>query len=173
LRWVLGEDQRPRPDIEQQSPGRGAWLHPVPECWRRAPRGLGRALRTREPGSAAELGASLTDAANRRFATLLARARRGRMLRSGEAEAEQAFQRGAAKLLVVATDAPELLGRPWVREAVARGSAVAWGRTADLPGEILGRTAPVLAVLDEGVAVALSRLPALAGLPAEAPRRTP
>jgi ribosomal protein L7Ae-like RNA K-turn-binding protein len=114
----------------------------------------------------------LRAAAARRFLELLGRGARQRAVAVGEVPAQRAVEAGQSRLLVVAADAAEIAVRPWVRGEVGRGSAVAWGTRSAL-GEVLG-TGPisVIAVLDADLAVALSPLPALAGLAASS-RTTP
>jgi hypothetical protein len=169
LRWVLDADRTPSVDLERRRPGRGAWLHATPSCLALGPRALRRAFKSDVSISGAAFDERLRRASNARFATLLRRARRAGAVRAGEVAAERAMTGGEGKLLVVATDAWELSGRPWVREAVARGAAVAWGRSTEVPGEFPGLGEQVLAVLDERLSLALSRVPALGGLPAGAP----
>lgn len=77
---------------------------------------------------------------------------------------------GEGKLLVVATDARDLASRPWVQTAAARGMAVAWGSSAEVPGAFPGLGERALAVLDDRLSLALSRVPALGRLPIGAAR---
>jgi hypothetical protein len=147
-------------DLERRKPGRGAWTHPDRNCLEGAARGFRRALRTDQSADAAALREALVSAAGARFRKLIEGGRRARKVVADEAGVEAAVRSGASRLLVVACDAPDVLGRPWVREAIGRGAAMAWGTAADLGPEKAVERASMLAVLDDGLAVALSGLPA-------------
>jgi ribosomal protein L7Ae-like RNA K-turn-binding protein len=170
---VLGSAGRVVPDLAGKAFGRGAWVHPTPACLgKAAPRGLSRSFRCQVTTSATELWLTFRAAADRRIEGLLGAAERAGRLAVGSSLARDAFEAGHARLVLVATDARAAADAAWVYEAVRRGIGLAWGKKAVL-GHALGREeVAVAAVLDEGIAQALSFVVGVAELPppAESPK---
>src|SRR5262245_61782889 len=106
VRLVVGPDGEVVVDLAGGSFGRGAWLHPRPECMQKAaPAGLSRAFRGPVRLSAAELGEQFRAAAARRAQGLILAARRARKLEAGATVVAQAVTERRAELVLVATDA--------------------------------------------------------------------
>lgn len=161
-RWVFAGSGSVLPDLGQGEFGRGAWLHPLPDCLRKAPGGFGRSFKTPINSSPAELAELLGSAADRRVAALLAAAYRSRKLAVGRTAVELEIQADHCRLLVVATDAKSAARATEVQKIVASGGAAAWGTKA-LLGGLVGRTeAGLLAVTDDGLASALKATIAMA-----------
>ncbi len=157
LRVVLGPDGQVAPDLAGGAFGRGAWLHATPACIRAAaPRGLSRSFKTEVRTNAPALAQMLSAAAERRVVGLLSAARRAGKVAVGSIAVKEALERGAAQLVVVATDARAAAQTDWVQGVVAQGRAVAWGTKQTL-GAVVGREqAGVVAVLDDRIAGALA-----------------
>jgi predicted RNA-binding protein YlxR (DUF448 family)/ribosomal protein L30E len=176
IRWVLAPDGTVVPDLARRAHGRGAWVHPRPECLRDAARrGLARSFRSPVRTSHAELVSLLRVAAERRVSGLLAAAYRARKMEIGSDAVAEALDRRAAELVIVACDARAAAETRAVRGAVAAGLVRAWGNK-EAVGRACGRAeVGVVAVLDAGLAQALSTALQLAQMPAPAadPERTP
>ncbi len=159
VRVVLGPEGEIVPDVAGSAFGRGAWLHPRPDCLEGAARGgLARSFRAQVTTSAPALATALADAASRRVEGLLSAARRAGQLAIGSEAVKEALIAGSALRVVVATDARAAAATPWVEEAVRAGRAAAWG-SKDAIGRAVGRSeVGVVAVLDEGFANALSKV---------------
>jgi predicted RNA-binding protein YlxR (DUF448 family)/ribosomal protein L7Ae-like RNA K-turn-binding protein len=151
--------------------GRGAHLHPRPDCIERAPRGLSRSLRGTAPASAlavqtvtaTEVAQALVCACDRRMLGLLVSARRRRDVAVGADAALDAVKRGAP-LVVVALDAGSVGRKVEVVEAAGVGRCIAWGTKA-LLGELMGdaeRGVAICAVLHTGIAAELKKVRAAA-----------
>lgn len=172
LRLVLGPDGEVVADLAGGAFGRGAWVHPRPGCLHAAvPRGLERALRGKVTTTALALAAQVRLSAHRRLLALIASARRSKNAAVGTTSVKEAVQRGRAQLLVVACDARAAATAPWVEQAVAAGSALAFGTKAELGNAVGQEEVGVLAILDEGLARAIGRAHALATLPEPRPAR--
>jgi predicted RNA-binding protein YlxR (DUF448 family) len=172
VRLVLGSDGDVLPDLAGKAFGRGAWVHPRPDCVARGvPRGVARSWRTTVRSSAAELTLAVRAAASRRIEGLLKSAGRSRQLAVGSLAVRGALERGQAELVVVAVDAQASADSAWVRQAVSAGQAVAWGTKQTL-GDAVGRgQAGVVAVLHDRLARELRRSVALAHLGPPRPER--
>jgi predicted RNA-binding protein YlxR (DUF448 family)/ribosomal protein L7Ae-like RNA K-turn-binding protein len=156
VRVVLGEDRRLVVDLGAGAFGRGAWVHPRPECIERAaPRGFSKSFKSPVETTAAELRAGLVDAADRRVHGLLASARGARSVAVGTMATDEAIESGSARLVIVARDARAAAATTPAQRAIAAGQAVAWGDKSRR-GAALGRgETGVVAVLDAGIARAL------------------
>jgi predicted RNA-binding protein YlxR (DUF448 family) len=156
VRVLLDDAGNLVPDVAGGGFGRGAWLHPRPDCLlKAAPRGFSRSFRAPVNTGAAELARLLRNAAERRMKGLIMAAQRASKLAVGSSAVDEALARGAVRLLIVATDARAAATGAAVEQAVAQGRAVAWGTKAGL-GQLLGRgDVGVAAVVDEGLAYAL------------------
>jgi predicted RNA-binding protein YlxR (DUF448 family) len=164
---VLGAEGDVVPDLAARAFGRGAWLHPSPDCIVRAvPRGLAKSFRAPVRTQAAEFCESLRVAADRRAEALVASARRAGKLVAGGSAVEQALEKGRVFRVIVAKDARASGEAACVVRAAAEGRASAWGDKA-----LLGRLAQrpdtaLIGVLDAGLAHALERAVAIVNLPA-------
>jgi ribosomal protein L7Ae-like RNA K-turn-binding protein len=145
-------------DLAGRSAGRGAWVHPRPECITRAvPRGLSRAFRSPHSVTASDLLDVVKAAARRRVVALIGSARASGKLAIGtEATLERAEAR-RAELVIVARDARA------AKDAVMphAGRSVVWGDKTELGAAVGRATAGVVAVLDRGLANAIARAVAL------------
>jgi uncharacterized protein len=161
-RWVLAGEGSVLPDLGQGDFGRGAWLHPVPGCLKKAPGGFARSFKTPINSSPTELAELLGAAADRRILALLASAHRSRKLAVGRTAVENEIGADRCRLLVVATDAKSAAKATAVQQVVAAGGAVGWG-TKDVLGGLVGRNeAGLLAVTDDGLACAVKTTIAMA-----------
>lgn len=156
VRLILAPDGDVVADLAGGHFGRGAWIHPQPECISKAaPRGLAKSFRAEVKIRPAELTLRLRRAADARVVGLLASGARARLLALGSTPVKEALDNGGAHLLIVATDARAAASAPWVERVVAQGQALAWGNK-DVIGSATGRAeVAVVAVLDEGLAAAL------------------
>jgi predicted RNA-binding protein YlxR (DUF448 family) len=142
--------------FDERSPrGRGAHLHPLAACIRRAPRGLVRAFKGDVRVQSGQLGERLVAFCERRMVGLLLAARRRRALAIGTEAATLAMREGA-HLALVAVDAGSVCRRAEVEDAIAAGRAIAWKTKSEL-GDLLGVEAVALcAVRDPRIATELS-----------------
>jgi predicted RNA-binding protein YlxR (DUF448 family)/ribosomal protein L30E len=157
VRVVAADDGSVAVDLSASAFGRGAWLHARPECIRRAaPRGLSKSFRMTVKTGSQELTAAIAEAADRRILGLLASARSSRRLAAGSTAALDEISAGRARLVIVASDARAAASGAGVQQMIESGRAAAWGNKQSL-GAALGRgDIGVVAVLDEGIARALS-----------------
>jgi ribosomal protein L7Ae-like RNA K-turn-binding protein len=172
IRLVLGEDGALGVDLAGRAFGRGAWVHPRPDCIDRAARGgLGKSFKAQvEEGSASVLEL-VRDAANRRVEALISSARRSGNAAPGADVAREAVERGRAELLVVAADARAAAQEAFVARVAAAGKVVIWG-TKEVLGRATGRPDTALvAISDRGLADAVVRSVALSSIPAPDARR--
>lgn len=149
VRLILGPDGSIAVDPGDGGFGRGAHVHPRPDCLAKAvQRGLPRVTRGRaeavhvEPEGTAPLrvealARAVRQAVERRVEGLLRAATRTRAVAVGADAVSGACARGEAELVVVACDAAAGAELPEVRRAVAAGRAAAWGTKAAL-GSIAG-----------------------------------
>ncbi len=158
VRLVLGPAGEVVPDVAGGAFGRGAWVHPRPDCLEGAARGgLSRSFRTQVKVTVAELAGALSDAASRRVGGLLSSARRADQLAIGSDPVREALADGRALVVIVASDARAAAETPWVQDAVRAGRALGWGNKNAI-GRAVGRSeVGVVAVLDEGLGHALSK----------------
>jgi predicted RNA-binding protein YlxR (DUF448 family) len=153
VRVVLGPEGEVAVDLAGGAFGRGAWVHPRPECIRKAvPAGLCRALRSEVRTSAAALTEQLVSAAARRAQGLIIAARRTRATEAGATAVEQAVRDRRAELVLVATDARASSEFSWLEPLIRTGSALAFA-TKSAFGAWLGRKETALvAITDPGIA---------------------
>jgi len=168
VRLVVAEDEVVF-DLAGGAFGRGAHLHPRPECIEKAPRGLARTLKRDPKVHARELAARLSAACDRRMSGLMMAARRTNGLAVGADASLEAIRRGAP-LVVVAVDAGKIAQTLEVQGAVAEGRAIAWKAKNEL-GALLGEEAvAICAVRHAGIASELKVLRAAADAAAVATR---
>jgi predicted RNA-binding protein YlxR (DUF448 family) len=146
-------------DLAGREVGRGAWLHPRPNCLQLAVRkGLSKAARGRVRASEDELAAMIAEAAGRRVERLLGVARRSAKLVCGSAAVEQCSVQGRAALVVVAKDAAAASKLTAVRIASTRGAAMSWGTKAALAAALAQHNdIGVVAITDADMATALAK----------------
>jgi predicted RNA-binding protein YlxR (DUF448 family) len=166
VRVIVGPAGELAADLAGGKFGRGGWLHPRPECVRKAaPRGLSRSFRTAVSADAETLTLLLRNAAEARARALIASAARARHVALGTTAVKDALNSGGVCLVVVAADARAAAATPWIEQAVTDGQAVAFG-TKDVLGVATGRAElAVLAILDSGIATALAAAIAIAQMP--------
>lgn len=169
VRVVLGPDGTLVPDPRGGTFGRGAWLHPRPDCLVRAvPRGLARALKAEVRQNAEEFSSLMRKAGMRRLLGLVGAAFRAKKAAVGATAVEQVLECGRNCLVVVATDAQAAAAGPGVARAAAQGRALAASTKVELGG-VLGRAeVGVIAILDDGFERPLREAAALSelGVPA-------
>jgi predicted RNA-binding protein YlxR (DUF448 family) len=159
-------------DLAGSGFGRGAHLHPTPECVAKALKGgLARVFKSKVVADAQAIGLDLVKAADRRIDGLLTGARRAGQLAVGSDVVAQALKEERAELVVVARDAAAATKLPDVERAIAAGKAIAFAdkqRLAALmarPGGPSGAGAEVavVAVLHPGVAAAIAQTFGMSG----------
>ncbi len=129
--------------------GRGAHVHPSPDCLAKASRGgFARAFKARVRADAAELAAQIAAAEDRRLSGLLLAARRAKKVALGADAARAALAAQADAWIVVAIDAGTIAKQPFVAHAAAGGRAVAWGTKERLGALLGGGEVAVAAVVD-------------------------
>lgn len=148
-------------DVAGTAFGRGAHVHPRPDCMKKAcASGLAKAFRCAVSANAAELVQQISAGCDRRIEGLLMGARRAKLVAVGE-EAREAMA-GGAPLAVVACNAGAAVTREYA-QAIAGGRALAWKDKATL-GSLLGRDeVAVVAVRDAGIAAEIVKARAVAG----------
>jgi predicted RNA-binding protein YlxR (DUF448 family) len=166
IRLVLGEDGELGVDLAGRAFGRGAWVHPRPECLERAVRGgVERSFKRRVGTNVGDLLRNVRAAANRRVEALIASARGAGSAVPGSEAARAALDEGRATLLVVASDARSAAQEGFVLRAAAAGKAVVWG-SKEILGRATGRAdTAVVAILDRGLKDAILRSTALSFIP--------
>jgi predicted RNA-binding protein YlxR (DUF448 family) len=137
--------------------GRGAHLHPRPQCLEGAPRGLARSFRAPVGVGPRELGERLVQACERRVAGLLLAARRLRDLVPGADAAIEAIGRGAP-LVIVAGDAGAIARDAAVVRCITEGRAIGWSTKEGL-GALMGeQSVAICAVRHAGIAAELKKM---------------
>ena len=172
IRLVLGEDGVLAVDLAGRAFGRGAWVHPRPDCVERAARGgLDKSFKGRvgvDPAAVLEL---VRAAANRRVEGLIASARASGSAAPGSDAAEAAVNDGRATLLIVAEDARASAQAGFVARIAASGKVLIWGSKQAL-GRATGRPdTAVVAISNRGLSDAIVRSAALASIPEPDARR--
>lgn len=203
VRLILGPGGVVAVDPGDGGFGRGAHVHPRPDCLAKAAqRGLARANRGRiegihvapegqEPAPAegaapaedaspaqltpATLARAIRQAMNRRIQGLIRAAVRSRAAAIGADAASAALERGAP-LCVVACDAAAGAAQTQVQAAIAAGRAVAWGTKVEL-GALAGgqreQGVAVLAITSGRLAAAVAEAVQIADACAAAERGAP
>ncbi|MGC4086420.1 MAG: DUF448 domain-containing protein [Polyangiaceae bacterium] len=149
VRLVLGPEGEVVVDLAGGAFGRGAWVHPRPDCISKAlPAGLSRAFKTQVRDDASSVLATLRAAAHRRVQGLMQAARRTRKLEAGATAVEQAVQERRAALVLVASDARASAELGWLAPLIANGQALAFG-SKDLFATWLGRSETALVAITD------------------------
>ncbi len=139
VRLIISPEGEVAVDARGGGFGRGAHVHPRPECLQKAiDRGLARSAKAKINTLATESGelvpltrAALAEAiqrsTDRRIEGLLISAKRSRKLAVGADAVRGAWARGDAHLILVARDAAAAAELTEVRQAIAEGHGAAWG----------------------------------------------
>ena len=145
-------------DAGDGSFGRGAHVHPRPDCLAKACKGgIARAMKTNVRVTPAELGAQMADALDRRMEGLVLAARRTNALEIG-ADAACAALGKDAPLVIIARDAGSVIEKMTVADAIAEGRAIAWG-TKERIGGLLGRSeVAIAAVTNKSIAAEMIKV---------------
>ena len=161
VRMVLAPDGTVAFDLAGGAQGRGAWVHPVEPCLRKAAKSTGRSLHADGSENLEALLFSLAQAAKRRAIGLIGAAHRARYVALGSDASKEAYANGRARLVLLATDGRAAKDEFWVGAALAQGTVVGWATKAEL-GAIVGRDElAILVVTDEGLARSLIRVIAM------------
>lgn len=162
VRLAIGPGGQVAVDHPRRLGGRGAWVHVSVRCVKDAiaKGGIARGLHAGRPSfSAGELAAVLRKRFVERATSLLSAARRAGKSEVGTEAVLAAIRSGAARLVVIATDAAD--SGKQVEEAVRGASAPPpWVRFATKPelGGLWSReTLGVVAVTDSGLAEQIAR----------------
>lgn len=144
-------------DLADSRFGRGAHVHPSPDCLEKAVRsGFSRSFKAKVDATVESLAGQVVLGADRRIEGLLSGARRAKQVAVGGDVVVEALRDGSAELVVVARDAAAATKLPEVERAIAAGKAIAWGEKKQL-GALFGRDeVAVAAVLDPGLAAAIT-----------------
>jgi hypothetical protein len=151
VRVVLGPDGELAPDPRGGAFGRGAWIHPSPQCLvGGVPRGVARALKAEVRTSPEQFAILLRRAGIRRLLGLVGSAWRARKAAVGATAVEEVLATGQDCLVVVATDAHAAAAGYGVSRAVALGRALAASTKVELGGALGRAEVGVVAILDRG-----------------------
>jgi uncharacterized protein len=161
VRMVLGPDGSVAFDLAGGAVGRGAWVHPLEACLRKAAKVTARSLRADGSVDVESLMLSLTAAAIRRAVGLLGAAHRARHMAIGGDACRESFAEGKARLVILATDAKAASDKAWLDAAATKGLLTRWSTKAEL-GAIVGREElAVMVVTDDGIAQSFLRVVAM------------
>ncbi len=168
LRCIHAPDGGLVVDLKSSALGRGAWVHPRPECIARAlTRGFARSFRANVQTDAEQFYTLLTDAATRRVGGLIQASRaRGALLFGRDVVRENLAR---VQVALLATDVSSLQREAFVTELGQRGKLMIWGDKQRF-GQWLGRgDVAIVAITESGLAnevakaVALLRLASVSG----------
>lgn len=153
VRLVLGPAGEVVFDLAGRELGRGAWVHPRPNCLAMAARGgLDRAFKRSVGVNAHALAGAFGAAARSRALDLIGVARRAGQLEMGLAAVEEAVLRGRPELVIVATDARAAAAHAFLPPLVRTGRAQAFGSKADFAACLSRPETALLAVTDARLA---------------------
>ena len=156
VRLVRGPEGEVAVDAAGGAFGRGAHVHSRPDCIAKACKGgLARSFKAQVKCEATELANAIAEASDRRIAGLVMAARRANRLAIGAEASCEALDEGAP-LVLVASDAGNIVTRGPIAQAIAEGRAIAWKTKAAI-GELLGRDEVAVCVIrDRGIASELA-----------------
>lgn len=144
-------------DMASSAFGRGAHVHPSPDCVAKAFKGgFSRSFKTSVKGTPESFVEQLVANANRRIEGLLGGARRGGHAVFGADKVAEELRAGRAKLVVVARDAAAAAQITEVRDAIGKGLAIAWGDKKKLGLIFSKEDVAVCAVLQDKVGAAIA-----------------
>ena len=165
LRVVAAPDSTIAFDLAGGTFGRGAWVHPRPECLSKSVKGLAHAFRANFAVTAREMHECLVDTARRRIESLVRSAKRAGHLQYGADAGANAWWTGKVALVMLAHDAEAANDLSWVRAAQDAGRALV-GPSKSILGNWCGHElVAVAAITDAGLAKAIARSMALAHMP--------
>jgi hypothetical protein len=166
IRCILTPDGGIAADLKGGSFGRGAWLHPRPQCLQSAvKKGFARSFRSKVDVTTVDLCRVIAEAAERRLFGLLQAARARRSLIFGRDSVQKQLHQ--VKVGLLATDAPSLTNEGFIRELGSAGRLIVWGNKGTF-GAWLGRAdVAILAVTEDGLAERVAQTVALARLTPE------
>lgn len=142
-------------DAKGKAFGRGAHVHPVPQCVQNACKsGLAKAFRTNVKASPAELAADISAALDRRIEGLVVAARGAGALAVGTDKALASLRMGAP-LTLVAKDATSIAEKSEVMEAVGEGRALVWRDKAGIGRVVDKGDVAVVTIENSGIARAI------------------
>ena len=162
LRLVATPDAKVAFDLAGGTFGRGAWVHPRPECLAKSVKALAHAFRSPFAVTARELHECLTGAAWRRAESLIRAAKRAGHLQVGSDAGATAWMAGKVSQVVLADDAQAALELPWVKAAQAAGKALVGPSKTTLGNWCGQEVVAVVALTDSGLAKAIARSVAIA-----------
>lgn len=142
LRWFLGPDGTPWPDVSGRAGGRGAWTRPDREAVGAALRrgGFSRAFSTQVRGvNVEELSARVRALGEKGWHNRMGLANRSGALAIGQASAREALRDGRVALVVLADDAGEAAKQKFSRDAERKQLPTVWVREGAALGAALGR----------------------------------
>ena len=143
-------------DVAGSAFGRGAHVHPSPDCLVRATKGgLARTFKTKVVADPDEIAAQLVAGVDRRVEGLLMGARRAGQLVIGADPTVEALREGKVALVLVAKDAAAAAQLGAVQAAVAKGLALAFGDKQRLGLLLAKDEVAICGVLHEKVASAI------------------
>lgn len=161
LRWFLGPDSTPWPDVSRRAGGRGAWTLPTSAAVESAATrgGFARAFQCKVARVAPEL---LVERAAERVTkwwyNRMGLANRAGALAVGQASAREAFRDGRAALLIMAQDAGSAAQQKFGAQAERKRVPLVVARSGASVGASLGREfVSVTAVCPSAFAVDLER----------------
>jgi predicted RNA-binding protein YlxR (DUF448 family)/ribosomal protein L7Ae-like RNA K-turn-binding protein len=151
-------------DLANSAFGRGGHVHPSEPCLAKAAKGgFAKAFKAQVVCDAKELASQIVAGADRRIEGLLTGARRAGQVAVGGDVVAEALDQGRASLVLVARDAAAAAKLSPIERAIASGKAIAWSTKKRL-GSLMGRDeVAVIAVLQAGVAGAVSHTYQLSG----------
>ena len=153
VRLVLGPEGEVVVDLAHGAFGRGAWVHPRPECIdKAAPQGLSRAFKCQVRDNGASVLATFRAAAERRAQGLILAARRSHKLEAGASAVEEAVQHRRAALVLVATDARASADLGWLSPLIASGQALAFSTKATFASWLARPETALVAITDARIA---------------------
>ena len=139
LRIVLGPEGHVAFDLANHAMGRGAHVHPAPQCMDSAARkGLSKAFHTRVVCEPIALRDMLAGAVERRLKGLLGSAIQSGNAVLGRQAVDDELGKNTIETVILACDASDAPG-PALKRAIADGRAVAWGSKGQV-GAALGRS---------------------------------
>lgn len=157
VRLVLGPDGDVVVDLAGRSFGRGAWVHPARQCVEGAARrGLARSFKQQVKVSVEVLSERLELAVDRRVTGLLGAAVAARKVAAGHDMVAEAVGQGQACLVLLARDARAAATASWLEPLGQQGLLQRWGDKQTLGAALSRSDTAVIAVLDDGLASALS-----------------
>lgn len=165
LRLVVAPDQTIVFDLAGGAFGRGAWVHPRPECLAKSVKGLARAFRSPVASSIDDVHKCLVMTAWRRAEALARAAKRAGHLVAGAEAGASVWAARKVALAIVAEDARASATLPWVIAAQEAGRVIA-GPPKSVLGHWWGQEqVAVAAITDLGLATAIARAIAMAQMP--------